>query len=103
HRLLRLLGHMLRLTSCQLSRNARHPALELTDACFARVTATNSAQRVSVPRHILVRQTVCCDLSRNQKLPGDCELLVIEITRQANDLHSLAEGLRHSRPSNHHT
>src|SRR6476620_8755851 len=87
---------MLRLTSRQLSRNARDSALELTHAGFASVTAKNCGQHVSVPRHVLIRQTVCCDLPRNQKLPSDCELLVIEIARQANDFHSIAKRLRNS-------
>ena len=78
----------------QLSRNPRDPALQLAHAGFTRIATHDRRQNVAAPNVTSsFVESVRLDLPRQQILPRDRHLLVIQITGEANDLHSVAQRL----------
>src|SRR4029077_8254964 len=85
---------LFRASACKLPRNARDPALELTNARLARVPLDDLAQHLWLDGHAFRLQPVLSQLPRNEELPRDRELLLIEVSREADDLHAIAQRLR---------
>ena len=53
--------------------------------------------RVRIECHALGREAVLPQLLGDQKLSRDCQLLLVEITGEPDDLHAVAEWLGHLR------
>ena len=96
----RRLGHQQlrrRRAPRQLARDARDAALELAHARLARVQPRHRRDHVGIERHELRIEAVRRELPRHEELARDRVLLVIDVARQPDDLHAVAQRLRNLR------
>src|SRR5690242_10698414 len=63
----------------QLPRDACEPALELANARFPRVSLDDRGNDVRIEAHRLWRETILAELPRDEELPCDHELLLVQI------------------------
>ena len=88
-----LLGGPFRAAAGHLAGHARQAPLQFAHPRFTRVFAQHGRQRVARPRHRRGRNAVLRELPRNEVPLGDGELLLVQVSRNADDLHPVAQRL----------
>ncbi len=91
HTLFSRLGASLGAPARELARDARDPPLELAYARLTSPSPHDRGHRSVLPRHGGRIDAVRTQLLRDEKPSRDGVLLVIEVARQANDLHPIAQ------------